>query len=143
MIQRFVSSDDGSLHHKKRKIKNDNSNIISDSNSERVEKMTNEMIILMEQIRLYDEGILTGTGRKLKVTFNDGVKEIEEIEPIHTYQYWKNHGFQVQKGEKAITQIMIWKHVINKKKNSDDEEEERMFMKRASFFKSSQVKAIK
>lgn len=99
------------------------------------------MIILLEQIRLYNDGILEGTGRKVRVLFQEGYKDIEEIEPIHTYQYWKNHGYQVQKGEKAITQIMIWKHVTNKKKNSD-EEEEKMFMKRASFFKSSQVKAI-
>ena len=105
--------------------------------------MTNEMIILMEQIRLYNKGTLKGTGRTVRVLFQDGYREIEEIEPIHTYQYWKNHGFQVQKGEKAITQIMIWKHVINKKKNSDEEGEEKMFMKRTSFFKSSQVKAIK
>ena len=88
------------------------------------------MIILLEQIRLYDEGILKGTGRSISVLFQDGYKVIEEIEPIHTYQYWKNHGYQVQKGEKAITQIMIWKHVINKKKN-EDYDEERMFMKRA------------
>lgn len=81
--------------------KNDNSNFISSSNSERDKKMTNQMIILMEQMRLYDEGVLKGTGRKVRVLFQDGYKDIEEIEPIHTYQYWKNHGYQVQKRRKG------------------------------------------
>lgn len=104
--------------------------------------MTNAMIIMNQQDELAKAGILNYTGRSITVELPDGSKmEIKEVEPIHTYAKWKELGFQVRKGEKACTQFMIWKHTSKKNKETD-EDEGRMFMKKASFFKQSQVDAI-
>lgn len=104
--------------------------------------MTNAQIIFNESIRLMEEGILEGTGQKMTVKYDDGTtKELEIPEQIHTYQRWKELGYQVQKGQKAIASFVIWKHT-SKKKEDTDEEENKMFMKKASFFKMSQVEAI-
>lgn len=63
-------------------------------------------------------------------------------EQIHTYNRWKQLGFQVQKGSKAVAKITIWK-ASRKKSDEDDEDEPRMFMKTASFFAASQVEPVK
>jgi len=108
--------------------------------------MTNAMIVLQESIRLMEEGIIGTTGRKFKAVIIENGEEIEkefdEPEPIHTYQTWKKLGFQVQKGEKAIAQFTIWKHVTKKAKEEGEEDETKMFMKKASWFKLSQVAPI-
>lgn len=102
--------------------------------------MTNTALITAEQVRLYNEGILSGTGRMIQLL--DGT-EIEEIEPIHTYAIWKKLGYQVKKGEKAITQFCIWKYVNGKKEVEDEEVSNgHCIMKKASFFKKSQVEKI-
>lgn len=104
--------------------------------------MTNQMIIMKQQEELAKAGILNYTGRTLTAKLPDGSElEFKEVEPIHTYQRWKEMGFQVQKGEKAVAQFTIWKHTSKKNKETD-EDESRMFMKTASFFKQSQVKEI-
>lgn len=104
--------------------------------------MTNQMIIMMNQVELAKEGILDYTGRTIDVKMpDDSVMSFKEVEEIHTFQKWKSMGFQVQKGEKAVAQFMIWKHVLKKNKETD-EDESKMFMKKASFFKRSQVKEI-
>ena len=92
--------------------------------------VTNKEIILTEQIRLADEGILD--------IDTDG-----NIEPIHTYAKWKSLGYNVKKGQKAITKLSIWKHTT-KKKSADNDEEEReyCFLKTASFFSKKQVEII-
>lgn len=102
--------------------------------------MTNEMIVFNERCKLMDEGILAGTGRTVKL--ND--VEREEPEELFTYQAWKSLGYQVQKGEKAIAKITIWKYRKTTKENEKGEEEEQanMFLTTASFFKKSQVKEI-
>lgn len=106
--------------------------------------MTNQMIILQQQDELAKAGILNYTGREIEVTLPDeSVAVFKEVEEIHTYSRWKELGYQVQKGEKAIAQFVIWKHVAGKKKKETDEEStDRMFMKKASFFKRSQVAKI-
>ena len=58
------------------------------------------------------------------------------VEPCHTYAHWKNLGYQVKKGSKALFRAKIWKYA-NKKDES--EEDEHVFMKTASFFGLSQV----
>ena len=64
--------------------------------------MTNAMIIMLEQERLVQEGILTYTGQVLKGITPAGEEiEIKEIQPIHTYAHWQALGFQVKKGEKS------------------------------------------
>ena len=105
--------------------------------------MTNAMIVLMESVRLMEEGVLSGTGKKFKT--DDG-KEFELPEPIHTYQTWKKKGYQVKKGEKAIAQFPIWKYTTKKDSEmSEDEAQENgfCFMKNSSWFKFSQVEEIK
>lgn len=104
--------------------------------------MTNAMIIMNQQQELAEAGILNYTGREIEVEMPDeSVMVFKEVEEIHTYQKWKELGFQVQKGEKAVAQFTIWKHVSKKNKETD-KDEAKMFMKKASFFKRSQVKEI-
>ena len=104
--------------------------------------MTNAMIIMQNQEELAKAGILNYTGRILKAQMPDGTEmQFKEVEEIHTYAKWKELGFQVQKGDKAIAQFTIWKHTSKKNKETD-EDESRMFMKKASFFRRSQVKEI-
>lgn len=63
--------------------------------------MTNQMIILTQQVELQKEGILKFTGKKMTVVDLSGeLVEIDEIQPIHTYNGWKSRGYQVKKGEK-------------------------------------------
>ena len=70
--------------------------------------MTNAMIIITEQVRLQQEGILKYTGRYINAVGLDGViTKIPEIQPIHTYNGWKARGYQVKKGEKAIAKFPI------------------------------------
>lgn len=103
--------------------------------------MTNNQIILQNRFLLMEEGVLKPTGQKVIVQDEEGKKELDMPEEIHTYQGWKERGYQVNKGEKAIAKFTIWKHVTKKKKDSD-EETEKMFMKNSSWFKMSQCTAI-
>ena len=119
--------------------------------------MTNAQIILNESINLMEQGKLNGTGNMITViTVNaegqEEKKQIEEPEPIHTYAAWKQLGFQVKKGSKAITQINIWKHVSRKEEvevkytdgttGTEEIDDSKMFMKISSFFSISQVERI-
>lgn len=103
--------------------------------------MTNADIIFNESQKLAKEGIIQYTGREFTFEDADGKKfVIKETEPIHTYNTWKEMGFQVKKGQKAVAQFTIWKY-SGKKNEETDEEEGHMFMKRASFFSARQVEA--
>lgn len=105
--------------------------------------MTNEMIIFAEKQRLAEAGILGYTGREFKGVDGDGNEVVfKETEEIHTYNIWKEMGYQVRKGEHAITRITIWKHTA-KVNEETGEEKERMFMKTAHFFSRSQVEEVK
>lgn len=61
--------------------------------------MTNAMIILMESVKLMEEGKLKGTGKFVEVETQDGKKQLEIPEAIHTYAKWKELGYQVRRGE--------------------------------------------
>ena len=103
--------------------------------------MTNAQIIFEESQRLAKQGIIQYTGKEFTYEDADGNQQvIKETEPIHTYNAWKEMGFQVKKGQKAVAQFTIWKY-SGKKNEETDEEEGRMFMKRASFFSARQVEA--
>lgn len=106
--------------------------------------MTNKMIVLLESVKLMEQGVLAPTGEKVIVENEDGEKkELDVPEEIHTYQVWKELGFQVQKGEKAIARFPIWKYTSKKiEKDGEEVEKSNMFMKTASFFKASQVKEM-
>lgn len=111
--------------------------------------MTNAMIILLESVKLMEEGKIKGSGIKGKTP--EG-KEIELPEAIHTYQAWKSLGYQVKKGSKAVAQFPVWKYIggmKNKEKEVRDdvdveENENKGYcrMKMASFFTADQVERI-
>ena len=110
--------------------------------------MTNAMIIFNESVKLMEAGKIRGTGRFVEVEDQNGNKQQLELpEAIHTYNAWKELGFQVQKGQKAVGQFTIWKYAAGKHTDAEAEEatEEapgRMFLKKASFFSAAQVQAI-
>lgn len=111
--------------------------------------MTNAMIILLESVKLMEAGVIKGSG--IKGTTPEG-KEIELPEKIHTYQAWKQLGYQVKKGSKAVAQFPVWKYITGKLKEAevrDDVDVEKnenkgyCHMKVASFFTREQVEEIK
>ena len=106
--------------------------------------MTNAMIILYESVKLMEAGVLKGTGRYVEVQDKNGeTKRLEIPEAIHTYNAWKDLGYQAKKGEKAVAQFTIWKYRAGKHNEETDEvEQAKMFMKKASFFTAAQVQAI-
>lgn len=104
--------------------------------------MTNNMIIFTAQQELLQAGILKPTGRMIEITDAAGNPLIfPEAEDIHTFAAWKELGYIVKKGEKAITKLTIWKHT-SKINEENGEESSRMFMKTAAFFAASQVEKI-
>ena len=104
--------------------------------------MTNEEIILVESQKLAETGAIGYTGNEIKVKTSDGGEIVlRETEPIHTYQGWRNIGYQVQKGEKAIAKFSVWK-CVSKKDDKTGEETSTMFLKNAAFFKHSQVRPV-
>lgn len=106
--------------------------------------ITNAMIIFNAQQQLFQEGKLKPTGRMLKFETADGAQEVPEVEDIHTFQRWKELGFQVRKGEHAIASFSIWKYTSKAKDKTEEEAQEEgfCFMKKAFWFSASQVDAI-
>lgn len=107
--------------------------------------MTNAMIILVESVKLMEQGVLKATGQKIIVEMADGKKEIDVPEQIHTYKKWKALGYQVKRGSKAVAQFPIWKYTASKKKEESEEEAQAQghcFMKVASFFTAEQVEKV-
>lgn len=108
--------------------------------------MTNAEIISNAQFALMDAGKIGSTGRTLEFRDEAGnAFSVPEPEPIHTFNYWKECGYTVRKGEKAVAKLTIWKHTTRTPKDEDGNElepENRMFMKTSAFFSLSQVKPI-
>ena len=114
--------------------------------------MTNAMIILLESVKLMEQGILKPTGEKIVVQDSEGnKKELDVPEPIHTYQSWKSVGYQVKKGSKAVAQFAVWKYITGKMKEAEvndevdvEQNENKGYcrMKVASFFTQEQVEKI-
>ena len=109
--------------------------------------MTNAMIVMLEQVKLVEAGVLKYTCRMIKgINLMTGEPaEIPEIQPIHTYATWKQLGYQVKKGEKAVAKFPIWKYTTGKKKQETEEEAQEnghCFMKTAAWFTDEQVEAI-
>ena len=105
--------------------------------------MTNAQIIFVEGQKLAEAGVISYTGRTYKA-LNAAGEEVEykETEPIHTYATWKEMGFQVQKGEKAVAKFPVWKYTCKHNEETGEEENAHMFMKVASFFRLAQVAPI-
>lgn len=110
--------------------------------------MTNAQIIMNESINLMNEGIIKGTGQFITVKDEAGERQIELPETIHTFAKWKELGYIVRKGEKAIAQFYIWKAHTKQETMADSNGNEitedvmRMFMKKASFFTAQQVDKV-
>ena len=60
-------------------------------------------------------------------------------EDCHTFAKWKEMGFSVKKGEKAAFAASIWKYREAKTDEDGKESAGYCFMKKAHFFKQSQV----
>ena len=110
--------------------------------------MTNQMIILLESIQLMKEGKISGSGVYGTYTDAEGnEKQIELPEQIHTFAAWKHAGYCVKKGEHAIAAFPVWKYRESRRDNTEEIDSDaapagRMFLKKAFFFKSSQVEKI-
>ena len=110
--------------------------------------MTNNQIIFNASQQLAEAGRIGYTGRVFQMATPDGETiTVKETEPIHTFQHWKELGYSVRKGEKAVAKLTIWKHTTRKPKADEDgetaEAESKMFMKVSAFFALSQVQPIK
>lgn len=107
--------------------------------------MTNAMIILLESVDLMENGILKPTGERIVIDTDEGKKEVDVPEVIHTYQHWKALGYQVKKGSKAVAQFPIWKYTSKKDKDMSEAEAQEKgfcFLKKASWFTAEQVEKI-
>ena len=112
--------------------------------------MTNANIILKESIKLMENGILAGTGEFITIETDAGKKQIEIPEEIHTFNGWKERGYQVKKGEKSAIKFPIWKYSEKHKPEEEktgnaleDAPVSNMFLKVSAFFKFSQVEPMK
>ena len=67
-----------------------------------------------------------------------------ELEPLHTFQKWKDMGFKVKKGEHAVTCTKLWKPKSKKYTDTNGEEkvENNFFLTKAYLFKLNQVERI-
>lgn len=115
--------------------------------------MTNQMIILIESVQLMEQGIISGSGVFGTYTDRDGTeKRIELPEQIHTFAAWKQAGYIVKKGEHAIAAFPVWTYRAPRQdrenatesdgNESNEQATGRMFMKKAFFFKRSQVEKL-
>ena len=113
--------------------------------------MTNAEIIFTAEQELAKDGIIKYTGRTFKGVDGEGNEiEVPETEEIHTFNYWKQNGYMVQKGQKAVAKLKIWKHTGAKMETVETkdggkveyQDHGRMFMKLSAFFSRSQVEAI-
>ena len=112
--------------------------------------MTNAEIIFAAEQSLAEQGIIKYTGRTFEGKDGEGNTVIlRETEAIHTFQKWKEMGYSVRKGEKAVAKVRIWKHTGRKIEDIETSEGTRqmvdkghMFMKTAAFFSSAQVQAL-
>lgn len=61
---------------------------------------------------------------------------------MHTYEGWKERGFQVKKGEHADLKLAIWKQGKSKEREDGSTVPGKMFLKTAHFFGIGQVEKI-
>lgn len=108
--------------------------------------MTNEQIIGNRQQYLLGIGKIHPTGRTFEAVDGEGNKiTVQEPEQIHTFAAWKELGYMVRKGEKAVDAFSIWKYTSKRKANQTEEEaqeEGHCFLKLSHFFAAHQVERI-
>ena len=104
--------------------------------------ITNVQIIMNQSLELMKQGILKPTGRVFVQELPDGTKvELPEPEAIHTYNGWKELGYQVRKGEHAKAQFPIWKWK-GQKNEETGEECGNCYQRKAFWFTMDQVEPI-
>lgn len=103
--------------------------------------MTNYEIIKSWRTDLLAKGKIKSIGTAEVINENGETITVEIPEQIHTYAAWKELGYQVQKGEKAVAKFPIWKHTT---KTDEDGNviKTSMFRKTAAFFTEAQVARI-
>lgn len=105
--------------------------------------ITNSQIIMIESLRLMNEGILKSSGRTFVQKMEDGMEvELPEPETIHTYNGWKELGYQVKKGQKAKACFMIWKWHGKKDEETGEEVGGNCYQRKAFWFTFDQVEKI-
>ncbi|MBR1606972.1 MAG: hypothetical protein IJ664_04610 [Clostridia bacterium] len=108
--------------------------------------MTNEQIISNRAQYLLSIGKIVPTGRTFTAVDSEGNEiTVHEPEAIHTFTAWKELGFMVRKGEKAIDSFSIWKYTSRKKPDQTEEEAQEegyCFLKLSHFFAAHQVQPI-
>ena len=105
--------------------------------------MTNEQIILQASLALLKQGVLKTTGRVFVQEMPDGSKlELPEPEPIHTYNGWKELGYQVKKGEHAKATFSIWKYSGKKDEETGELIGGKCYQRKAFWFTFDQVEKI-
>lgn len=101
--------------------------------------MCNEEIIYRAKQALAEQGII-GHGPQYG---------IDQLEPIHTFQVWKDMGFSVKRGQHAVAKFSIWKYT-GERRRTDSEGNEvvvadpdgHCFLKESHFFALRQVERI-
>ena len=106
--------------------------------------MTNMEIIMRASMDLMNKGIIKPSGRILTQELPDGTKiEVQEPEAIHTYNGWKDRGYQVKRGEHAKATFTIWKYTGQKDEETGEVKEGgKCFQKKSFWFTFDQVEAI-
>ena len=103
----------------------------------------NSEIILQESLELLKQGVLKPTGRVFVQELPDGSKvELPEPEPIHTYNGWKDLGYQVKKGEHAKATFPVWKWKGQKNEETGEEEGGTCYQRKAFWFTFDQVEKV-
>lgn len=105
--------------------------------------MTNIEIILRESLELMKQGVLKPTGRIFVQELPDGSKvELPEPEQIHTYNGWKDLGYQVKRGEHAKATFPIWKYSGKKDEETGEQTDGHCFLKKSFWFTFDQVEKV-
>lgn len=75
---------------------------------------------------------------------------IAQDEMLHTFQFWKQSGYSVKKGEKAICQTRLWKYTnrataseLEDAQENDIDTTGRFFLAKSYLFSSRQVQRSK
>ncbi|MBR4589650.1 MAG: hypothetical protein IKO36_03210 [Bacteroidaceae bacterium] len=110
--------------------------------------MTNEMIIMMESVRLMKEGVIKGTGKFAEAEINGKIEKFEIPEEIHTYERWRKMGYQVQKGQTSFIKFKVWFYTGRNGRSQEVEEgaensrqqRGKCYMRMTAFFTADQVK---
>ena len=89
-----------------------------------------------------DEIILRATAAHLGIEIDEAASMmmLGALPVFHTYEAWKEAGYQVQKGQKAAFSAVIWK--MTHKKDDEGNIFDKLIMKQAYFFGQHQVKPI-